>query len=81
MIAFKNFLETFDETSQAVNLVKQKPEFWLELANMANSNTEAVSQLLGIKSDSVSDWSRKIQEANRVVERIKGTEKQKKVIK
>ncbi len=41
----------------------QNPEFWNQLAILANSNPEGLADFLGVNSDQVRTWHAKIEQA------------------
>ncbi len=43
--------------------VGQNPEFWDQLATLANGNPEGLADFLGVNSDQVRTWHAKIEQA------------------
>ena len=61
----------------SVVLVKQDQEFCKKLAEFANMHAEALAELLGINSEDVRRWPKKIKEAIDLAEKAKAETQQK----
>lgn len=55
----------------AVTLMKQEPEFWVKLGDLANHNAQEMSELLGTPVEQISAWYDRIRYAIRQAEEIK----------
>ncbi len=52
-----------DEGRSGTIYVSQSPEFWNQLATLANSNAEGLADFLGVNSDQVKTWNAKIEQS------------------
>lgn len=69
-------LQDNGSTKSAAVYAKQNPDFWQHLANLANSDSKGLANMLGMSPAHVATWYRKIQHAAKLANQMTA-EKQK----
>ena len=64
------------DKQSSVVLAKQEPQFCNQLAEIANSSPEALSELLGVQLEAVKKWHAYIMKAIKIADKAKAETKQ-----
>jgi hypothetical protein len=66
-----------DDKRSSVVLAKQEPEFCERLAEIANMNSQALGELLGVTPEEVKRWHKRITDAAKIANKAKAESQQK----